>query len=246
MKFWNNTAKYVDFNKKVSQESQYTPDTWRLCSREFQRLFVYDNYMKGHTEHQNMLDVRGEYQAIGYMHETDLSLWKKQLGRASFPVALIGAEVPYSPVKGELYKVPTDFIFELDKLRENGLQFQRVRTKIRVPQREVVWLKERVELHPRIKGNAELAYAQNLEPELHSTITVEAVDKHIDAWVYIGMPDYWYDQLKSSLISITEGNRTVIRANGRGSGSLFAPVRRFTSNKTGKPYYYYSIKEYDD
>lgn len=237
--FWNNkSTKYKEFNSEIVRNNQETPDAWNITRKPFHRVFLYDNMMKSHPEHDNFFKGAAEYLAVGFVDER-FSLWKKHLGKASFAVPLHGDSEINAPIKGEMYKLSTDYVFALDKIYNNGVEYERIRTLVQIPQREVKFLKEPVEIYSTDKSS---------EPELQSIVTVDANTKSYWAWMYVGRSNYWDEQMKSSLVMIDHGHgHTKIRGNSsHTSNAMFTPVRRFISKKTGQPYYYFSIKEYED
>jgi len=183
----------ADWFEEIERETDFTPDIWRLERYQFQLMFIYGEMMRQHQMH-SMVEEFSVPLAKGFT-QGKYSLWKKNLGNVSFPIAL---DVPFSgapleAIKGELYAIQTSQYINLDKFKLNGYHFLRQRVPIVIPYREIG------------------GYEQSTK---------------IQAWMYVGISDYWVEQLDA--------------------GYLFSPVRVFKPSKawTDK-YYYFSIMEYE-
>jgi len=69
------------------------------------------------------------------------SMWNKLQGRGTFPIALNMKELPKAPIAGQLYRIPTKTLNNLDYHRDNGVSFVRKILPIAIPydQQMTVW-----------------------------------------------------------------------------------------------------------
>lgn len=194
--------------KGLTEQPCYTPDIAKLEQFHVLRLFVYGDEMYQRQHH----DLIREYSVpLGTAFtEPKFHMWKKKLGKETFPIPLEAKangepiwsrhHMPEGSIKGELYAIRPYRILDLDKHRENGVQFIRVRQCLYIPYRTVIWTKQ------------------------NGIITTSIDVKKIWAWMYLGVPDYWKDQLDG--------------------GYLFDPVKWYKPNTGWMPeYYYFSQKE---
>lgn len=191
----------ADWIANASQTCPHTPDLWWLERRKHQLLFVYGTQMRGHPQHELVMN-HGAYAAATYT-EGKFTLWKKQLGKESFPIALQGSgwrvpdwkKPPHSRVQGELYAIETAQLIELDKHYQNTLEFDRQRVPLVLPYRN---------LH-RIPGTElQRQIEESLGMEARDqVVTTETKTQLVNAWMYIGKPEYWDDQLSHFFSPVT-------------------------------------------
>ena len=157
--------------------ASHTPDVVQLEQNLGWHLFVYDNLMKGYTEHALLSDA--EERATAFTAQR-FALWQAQRGKASYPIAL-RSNAPYAEaswtdnrtvtptarIKGQLYFVPPSVIIKLDGERHNGVLFHRERVDVSVPF-------HKSDEHPR-EANEYIA--------------------NVPAFMYIGDEDYWFGLL---------------------------------------------------
>jgi hypothetical protein len=194
----------------------FTPDIARLQQYKVQLLFVYDECMKQHQRHS--LIQPAEFQCTAFT-EGQFSLWKKKLGKESFPIPLntSSSMAPHSIIKGELWAIPPDNLVQLDNHKLNTVQFIRKRVRLIVPYTQQVWARDR-DTSARI---------YNLATPPNSSILQVPRTALIKAWMYVGIDSFWDDQLDA--------------------GYLFSPVRNYTPNNFKLTnYYYFSPEEYRD
>lgn len=160
-----------------------TPDIWQLEQYKRQLIFVPDDMKTGMPNNKLIADAsfipRPKY-PVCYTR-TSFTMWKKDLGKASFPVILpdvyrptgfVRWEVEAAPIQGELWSIePSRFIL-LDNHKQNGVMFQRQRVDITLPYREVGWGATKL---PKI-GN-----------DINTVFT--------PAWMYVGVTEYWDAQI---------------------------------------------------
>ena len=192
----------------------FTPDLWKLEQHEWQLLFVTDNLMQRHAKHELIQPFlyEGRPLSSGFTAECFWGFWKKKLGKESFPVPLVNPNMrntwynKIGRIKGELVAIRPYMFIDLDKYYQNRLEFNRFRTNIIVPFRK------------RITRN-------------NITIVSDEFTQTIRAWMYVGIPEFWDDQLDG--------------------GAMFSPVATFEPLPkpdkwpTGR-YFYWSLNEYND
>jgi hypothetical protein len=132
----------------------WTPDKIQLERREYQPLFVYDNMVKGESEH-NLIEGcylatngHGESHTPNIYTKDKYELWMSNANK--YPVAFkseapgatmatfqkVGqGPVKSARIKGRLYKVRSDIMFVLDRHKKNGVEFLREKVDVLVPYR---------------------------------------------------------------------------------------------------------------
>ena len=146
---------------------EYTPDMWRLNRYEWQRLFVPDEMQRGFYRYP-LIQEDSFFRARGFTEESYV-MYKKKLGEATYAITLPGPVFndPIAHIGGQVHYVRPHVFKELDRLKLNGLHFERKRVSILVPFREQVT--NRTAGHERVR--------------------------RANAWMYVGIPDYWVPQL---------------------------------------------------
>jgi gamma-glutamylcyclotransferase (GGCT)/AIG2-like uncharacterized protein YtfP len=171
-----------------------TPDVWILGSYEYQLVFVYGSQMRGHPQHE-LMNNEGAFAATAYT-DNRFELWRKELGSATFPIALAKSNWSKpdwnraSPqrVQGELYAVSTPQLIRLDNHFQNTLEFRRKRVPLVVPYRHLFEVDGRTDIQRKI---AEITGAKLVPEVVQTDVNVQMVK----AWMYIGDSKYWGQQL---------------------------------------------------
>lgn len=199
---FNNKVPSAEWLEAANDKTLYTPDVWEIERHPTQLIFVYDEMMKLHHKHKMVAE---HSVTIGAALTIDkFTLWKKRLGKESYPIPLDGrwSGVPRLRIKGELYAVQSNQVKELDKYKVNGIYFLRQRVELAFPYTYIVWT----------NGDGVRA--------------VGDCERKIEAWMYVGVPDFWADQLDG--------------------GYMFNPVKTYTPHKEWEDkYYYFSRQEYN-
>ena len=110
-----------------------TPDLAKLEQKLEHLLFVPCALKRGEAEHEKLRVL--EYKGFAYTHSKFL-FYKFKDDLSPFAIRNSDAiyfNAEYAPLSGEVFEVPTEGILELDKLRENGLKFNRRWVKLLVP-----------------------------------------------------------------------------------------------------------------
>lgn len=169
---------------KWSQQCVLTPDIWKLEQSMFQLIFLPDDMMRGRINNHLIADAGRDGDTP--VHPACFTLerftmYQKDLGELSFPIPM---KKEYEPtnwlrvrprpakIKGQLYAILSPRIIRLDIHRQNGVQFTRVRQNISLPYREVRYDKS------------------SPIPQISKDFL-----KTVEAWMYIGIPEYWDDQI---------------------------------------------------
>jgi hypothetical protein len=157
----------------------HTPDVWNLCRRMQHNIFVYDETMYGMPQH-SLIETEAVRRAAAFTSKP-FCLWKKKLGKASFPILLNpnGQEhESWRParVKGVIYSVFTNTLIRLDNYKKNGVQFERKRIEVTVPNRRITVPKGK-----EVRGNQWDGVPVGFD--------------RVPVYVYVGINRFWDDQL---------------------------------------------------
>lgn len=204
---------FMEYAHEKFSYNAHTPDLQALSRKKSHRVFLYGESMCS-ISGAHTIEEFGKRQATAFSVRK-FELWKKKLGRSSFPFALEPhfKTVQAQSLKGELWKMTTEGLLDLDFSLRNGVEFQRVRAMFSIPYREVVFLKNRL-----------VTKEPGEEPSYQSIVTSnEPRVMHVSAWVYVGVSSYWVPQVDG--------------------GYLTSPVSRFKSKRTGEQYYFFTNAE---
>lgn len=168
-KLWSNG--HLD----ISQPNGHTWDAARLEQSQRQPVFMYGT-MKRRFRSYDFIKDFSQFRGVAFTANPNWSMWKKSLGDGTFPIAM---RVPYSMVpqarvKGELFLIDSQRIFDLDEILLNGVEFRRKKVNILVPycrNRRIV--------------NADHNYEDQ---------RLDAIYR-LQAYMYVGRHDYWKDHL---------------------------------------------------
>jgi AIG2-like family. len=156
-------------------KAEHTPDLVKLEQRTQHLVFVYDQFQRKH--YANKCLDNSKFECIGFTLNL-FQLWRKNLGKVSYPIALRGGD-PDVPdfygiqklrIRGELWNVSTPELIELDNIKANGLHYVREKVRLLIPYRRMVYR----------RGNLTAI-------ETHTTA--------VRAWMYVGLPAFWVNQL---------------------------------------------------
>lgn len=192
--------------EEASSYAEFTPDIARLESKMSQLLFVCDHWQSRHYGHDMIREYSVPLQTA--FTRDYFVMYKRKLGAESWAVPLIDSPIvgaPRAPIRGELHAITPSVRFaELDTDRRNGVMFYRDRVTLVMPYQVEAWFKE------------------------GGMMRSETRYQHIQAWMYIGVPDHW--------------NRVVDE-----DFFLFDPVRTFEpKNPDLETYYNFTKLEYQD
>jgi hypothetical protein len=212
----------------------HTPDIAILQQYELQLLFCPDDLKAGHRN-EKLLGDEKMLMSKAFTEER-YTFWRKNLALESYPIPLDrdtsdelapswadqkGA--PRARIGGELYALRPNLFIDLDKFKENGVQFTRQRVKLIVPYKNVMvhdWRED-------VKDKNRISLSST-EKKMYSDMrffTSQWKFKTVRAWMYMGSNTYWEDQLETF--------------SGR-----FSPVKIFRPNSPEiEPYYSFTKYE---
>lgn len=171
--------------------SKYTPDIAKLEEFAFQLYFACDESQTGHSKH-NLLGGY-EYKCPGFTQKS-FNYWDPNT--PFLPPIPMETEAfrnplayypPIAKIKGQILLVRPSALINLDEYKENGVQYQRVKSRIIVPHRALKWVHDTN--HP--PDDVEICAPNGLG------LTFERMCV-IRAWMYVGIPKYW-DNLISAM-----------------------------------------------
>lgn len=206
----------------------HTPDIAYLNQREHQLVFICDGMQHRLPDHASIEAYTGGVWPA--FTEAPFSLWHRREDDNVIPLPYMNEfKRLTAPIKGQLIRMLTPRLIKLDEDKQNGIQFNRVRVDLSVPHRLSWPTRDREGI--RYLFNKRDVVKHGYAPPTHHHENDESfvmVTRYstVKAWMYLGVPNYWKDQLDG--------------------GFAFKPVTRFTpNNKKLTPYYMFTIQEYD-
>lgn len=199
----------------------FTPDVPYLETRPFWRVLVVDEMMAPHFMSKQLGDEA--IKRVDAFTMDKFSMWKKDEGAASqvIPLESKFMSMPFTHIRGQLWKIPTHRLYVLDSLKQNGVEFNRKRVQLAIPFHYT-------ERH----GDA-------------ASTTRRFMDTSLRAWMYVGNDDFWKPKLlKGNKITIDRVTQTI---HGRLlDGKSYYPVKTFPPKNPllTESYYYYARTEY--
>ena len=132
-----------DFLEYISERAEKTWDIENLKSSygNLFPVFIYDSLMVSHPDHYLLKDFK--YFGPAVTMDDEFLVLRNKKDRVAFlesgEVKTHTSVIPkdFKRVKGELYGVPLDMIFYLDRPYDNGGTFDRVETTIRLDQKNL-------------------------------------------------------------------------------------------------------------
>ena len=209
----------------------FTPDAPFLETRPFWRVLVVDEMMAPHFMNRQL----GEdaVKRVDAFTMDRFSMWKKEEGAASqvIPLETKFMSVPFTHIRGQLWRVPTSRLYVLDSMKQNGVEFSRKRVQLAIPFHYTEWNKVEFQEDGSVtKG----------EPNVR-----RLMDTSLKAWMYVGRDDFWKPKLlRGSKITVDRVTQTI---HGRLlDGKSYYPVKTFApkSPLLSESYYYYARTEY--
>lgn len=176
-----------DDARSIAKSCIRSPDLSILEQYEFQLLFSPDRTQRGCSEYPLIQD--SAFVCYAYT----LRRFNYYLQRDGLPIPLesdpnrpaVGNKFPPPlKVKGELHAIRPYQFRELDNFKDNLVSFRRQRVRLLIPHRPVYKLPQR--------------YANGKPIPLITdqfAIGEERIGRPIEAWMYVGVADYWKDVL---------------------------------------------------
>lgn len=118
-----------DSIRHAMDEGSWTPDRLLIeLSSDYVFVFEYGDMQTGMLHHKML---QSEESFVGYTMDR-YYLWTKRQGDFSYPIALNKGVLnqPRLKVRGELHKIPSWNLRNLDRHRQNGVQFIRKKRRI--------------------------------------------------------------------------------------------------------------------
>lgn len=183
------TAYRPKLNTLASKYEHMTPDIVELQNTALNFVFVPDECMMLMPKHALVSKTNFYPFCTAYTSEPFLFL-QKDLGKESHPVALrdpsieVKNELPpwmaqALRIRGEIFGLSGSDFIDLDKHKLNGVQFDRVRVKVNVP-----YIKRYSHTETSENGVVQISYSSSKD-----------MLTSIDAWMYVGKPEFWLPQL---------------------------------------------------
>jgi hypothetical protein len=164
------------FKQEAERKMLFTKDWAELSQYERLKVFVYNEVQRGQIKH-NLLGTNPVYGGLCYTESSDYVLYKKMLGKETFPFALeISEDQKHGmssligdpgQIMGEMYSLTPLEIKKLDDYLLNGVYFNRKKVKVLIP------------------------YKVDSSKDEFSVCTVEA-------FMWVGDASFWTDQISSS------------------------------------------------
>lgn len=176
--------------KFAQEETKYTPDIAKLEAYEYQLYFACDETQRGCHKH----DLLGEHEdkCPGFTQKS-FNYWDHEapfLPPVAMEVEGFRNVMPNYPdiakIKGRVLKIRSQAFLKLDEYKEQGVQYRRIKPRILVPYRALVFLKDANLPPPDVE--------QVLSPSWGLTFEKMVI---IRAWMYIGVPEYWDKMINS-------------------------------------------------
>ncbi len=186
-------------NSTEKERAKWTPDHLKLAQYETQFIFLYDNLRRAQNSHWFISD-KAKLECTAFTVDKFLSWDYTLLGPQAYPIPLEydGRESIYgqnrlfnlshlhvepSIIAGELYSVNDSTLIEaIDKLRGNGVKFQRKRVELQIPYRRTKWLKDVSKAAPEFI------------PVSPTRATTGWFTHKQKAWMWVGVKEFWEPQ----------------------------------------------------
>lgn len=163
------------FKQEAEHKALFTPDLALLQQQARWPVFVYNELQQGQV--QNLRMSKSIYRGLGYTKTSDFVMYKKLLGKETYPLAMAVSEDQkfgissligdMGQIMGELYSVTPYDIIQLDEYHLNTVSFERKTVPILIP----------------YKADAKADKFDMYERE---------------AFMYIGRPEFFNEQIFSS------------------------------------------------
>lgn len=156
------------WQKSAEDRRRFTPDLNWLTTKQTHLLFVYDAMKRGFPD--NGMLGNAKLICNGMTRRDDYAMWLKPEGKDIKVLAATTTvdpsdrfEYPGNPwpgnIKGQLFLVPTEDLFDVDEMVGNGVYFQRKRIDILPPWQNVHWVKNETGWVPSDQPEPVRAYA---------------------------------------------------------------------------------------
>lgn len=185
-----------EFYYQQQEASKFTPDIAKLEQYDWQLFFAPDELKRDHMMHRKLFVDQGlsHFQFTAFT-QASYHFWDPpEVWDSPVPLKVEGFQnpLPFFPpiakIRGEVHLIrPQLFHLELDRYRQNTVEYRRERIRLIVPYRKVEFLRDH-NLDPAF--GVQEAFARS-EYTGSSIKTSEETTCIIRAWMYIGVPEYW-------------------------------------------------------
>lgn len=212
----------------------YTPDLVSLQEKDSWWVFVVGEDKTGHHMSWLMDPAKRSWEA--FTAKPDYIMWRKYLGQKTVAVPLVADAVEYvkrmrlngqamfpsARIKGELFNIKPEHFLELDEYHENGVVFERKQIDVLIPYTGFLEFQELQFVLKKDKEGKEVKeYLGTTVPAIKTESRIE----HVQAWMYVGIPEFW-----------------------NGMGPMIVPSNPTKARRIGKTpmdyYYNFSGKDY--
>ena len=172
------------------ERTKFTPDIALLEEYEWQAVFVTDELKKKFVKHELLGEDR-QYCFPAFTQKSYHYWQSNQPWEGAIPFECLQTRnnivgwPPIAKIKGEVYLIRPQRFLELDRYKQNTVQYVRDRIRLVVPFRRIEWVKDRY-------GPDVYKFFQQPE-HFHGKSTFTS-DEHVyivRAWFYEGKPAYW-------------------------------------------------------
>lgn len=174
--------------RRLSQMvSEFTPDIGFLEENQRHLIFVFDDMMSGKSNSDMIVEysLTGRWPLAHVYTEDRFHFWRKELGNRSYPIALEKAVSGYTEFRYD--REPAKIWGELFAVRSEAF------IKLDIERENgVQYTRRRVQVRL---------------PYVHSNPVPDIKDAYFWPWMYIGIHEYWDDQL-AGIISSHPVDRT--------------------------------------
>lgn len=129
---YDNKAEFAKWMQSTVDDNYYTMDGPELYKKKFHYIFVYGTLKKGFSRHSALTGHKAE--AIGPATTVGKSYIMYRTGnKYTYPVILHSIEpTAFGHISGEVWKVPTKALFDLDFIESNGEMYDRTEVPVEV------------------------------------------------------------------------------------------------------------------
>jgi len=203
------------------ERTKFTPDIALLEEYEWQAVFVADELKKKFPKHE----LLGEDKRYCFPAFTQKSyhFWESNQpweGAIPFECSQMHNNIvgwpPIAKIKGEVYLIRPQRFLELDRYKQNTVQYVRDRIRLVVPFRYVKKLSD-------LYGPEGDKFYHSVEQVLNAkTFTSEERTYIVRAWFYSGKPEYW----NSIITAYDYGHVETFHSKNRRWCSEYYTIRR--------------------
>lgn len=178
--------------QQALEETKFTPDVAVIEQYEWQLFFAPDEIKKDHVKH-DLLGEESEYKFPAFTQDT-YHYWMHSAPflppipmRTSGLVNALTFFPPIARIKGEVHLIRPQRFLDLDRYKQNTVEYQRHRIRLVVPFRKVMWLKDH-NLDPAFGVQEAFSRSRYSGSSIKTEQERVAI---VRAWMYIGKPEFW-------------------------------------------------------